>query len=170
MTNIIFTQDYLQSIFDYKEGFLYYKRIRPKIKIGDKAGSLKKYKSGDRYVIRIDKKLYLTARIIFLYHKGYLPVFVDHEDRNSLNDKIENLRPATRNQNNSNVTSHVNSTSKYLGVCFHKRDQRWTAQLKTNGKQIYLGSFKIESDAALCYNKAAVKYHGEFANLNIIEK
>ncbi len=169
MTNIPLTQEYLQSIFNYRNGFLYWRLPRPKIQVGNKAGCLKKYKSGDRYIMRIDDKLYLSSRIIFLYHKGYLPEFVDHENRNSLDDRIENLRPADRNQNNCNVTAHKNCTSKYLGVYYHKRERKWIAQIKTHGKQIQLGSFKIETDAALSYNKAAKQYHGEFANLNIID-
>ena len=169
MTNILITQELVKKYFDYKDGFLYRKISPKKSKIGQRSSTLHKYKSGDRYSTSLLNKNYLSSRLIFLYHKGYLPEFVDHKNNDQLDDRIENLREASREQNNSNVTSHKNCTSKYLGIHYHKRDLVWEAQIKTQKKQIYLGRFKIEKEAALAYNKAALKYHGEFANLNIIE-
>lgn len=168
MSNIQITQDLLRQYFNYKDGFLY-RAISPKPAfVGKKASSLHRYKSGDRYTTSFLNKSYLSSRLIFMWHHGHMPEFVDHINRNQLDDRIENLRAADRNQNNSNVTSHKNCTSRFLGVYFKKRDNRWVAQIKTKGKQIELGYFKDENLAALAYNKAAVKYHGEFANLNII--
>lgn len=163
------TQEYLKQIFDYKDGFLYWK-IRPSIgvMIGNRAGCSQKFTGGNRYTIRINGKLYLNSRLIFLYHKGYLPRIVDHENHNTLDDKIGNLRDADYSKNGKNSTSRVNSTSKYLGVSFWKRDNCWKCQIKANGKQTHIGYFKDEKLAALAYNRMAVMYHREFANLNII--
>lgn len=173
MANTIdITQELVREYFDYKDGFLYRKISPKKAFIGRKATSLHKYKSGDRRTTSILNRSYLSSRLIFLWHKGYMPEFVDHINNNQLDDHIENLREATRNQNNANVTSHKNCTSKYLGVYLKKRKNRkdrWVAQIKTQGKQIELGRFKEEGQAAICYNKAALQYHGEFANLNIVQ-
>lgn len=94
---------------------------------------------------------------------------VDHIDKNGLNNQRSNLRLCTASQNGSNRISL--GRSKYLGVNFYcdkKGKEYIRAAIKSNGKQIYIGTFKTEEDAAMAYNKAALKYHGEFANLNII--
>jgi len=169
MANIQLTQELVKSLFDYKDGFLYWKNDRkPGIKAGTLAGYLNERRGETRRCVGLLGGQYFASRIIFLYHKGYLPVIVDHEDRNTLNDKIENLREADRFKNNQNSTSRKNSTSKYLGVCFHGRDKKWLAQIQINGKKKHLGQYETESKAALIYNHAAVLYFGEFANLNII--
>ena len=160
------TQEYLKQLFNYKNGCLYWKiSPNPSIAIGKKAGYKKKFDNCFRNVIGFNKRQYLTSRIIFLWHKGYLPPIVDHRDRNSLNDKIENLREANKSQNNKNTNSRKNTTSKFLGVHLAK-NKFWVAQIGNDGKQIQLGRFKTEIEAAKAYNEAATKYHGEFANIN----
>lgn len=95
---------------------------------------------------------------------------VDHVDENGLNNQKSNLRICTHAQNKRNVTKRITGTlSKYKGVTKHKRDNRWMAQIRLNYKNIFCGYFKDEREAAIAYNKAAIKYHGEFANLNVIK-
>ena len=60
------------------------------------------------------------------------------------------------------------TSSKYIGVYWHKRNKWWECALKFHGKKIYLGGFKDENDAARAYNEGALKYFGEDAILNII--
>ena len=91
---------------------------------------------------------------------------VDHIDRNTFDDRIENLRLATRAQNGANKSKQKGTSSEYKGVCWHKRDKKWRAQIKVNGKTIHLGYFADEMDAASAYDEAAMEYFGEFANLN----
>lgn len=108
---------------------------------------------------------------------------IDHRDCNPLNNQKHNLRFATCSQNQMNKKSRENSTSKYKGVwlyfkksCFIKKDKTvsskvykyWYSGISYNKKHIFLGMFKDEIKAALAYNEAAKKYHGEFALLNII--
>lgn len=94
--------------------------------------------------------------------------FADHEDGNGLNNQRSNLRIATRRENNCNRKSRKNSTSKYLGVCWHKQNKSWNAKIRKNGVVKSLGYFKNEIDAAMVYNISAKELHGEFAKLNII--
>lgn len=166
------TQLYLKVLFDYRDGFLYWKvKRRAQSFVGDIAGGIKKDKKGkDRFkmthVIRIDNKPYYTSRLIFLWHNGYLPPVVDHKDRNPLNNTIANLRPADNFKNARNRNSAFGSSSKYLGVGFYHG--KWTATIFLNGKNKHLGTFYNEDLAALAYNEAAKEYYKEFANLNLI--
>jgi hypothetical protein len=91
---------------------------------------------------------------------------IDHIDRNPANNKWLNLRLATRSENQANRASSRDSTSKYLGVHWHKRDKRWEASIQRRGKRTGLGYFHCELEAARCYDIAAMETHGSFANLN----
>jgi len=93
---------------------------------------------------------------------------VDHIDGNPLNNCRSNLRICSNAENMRNRKKNINGTSKYKGVSFHKRDKVFMACIRLDNKLFHLGYFKDEKDAAEAYNKAAIKYHGEFARLNII--
>jgi len=68
---------------------------------------------------------------------------------------------------NTNIgKKHKNSTSNFKGVSWFKRDKCWRSWINKNKKQIHLGYFKDEISAALAYDEAARKYHGEFARTN----
>lgn len=92
----------------------------------------------------------------------------DHIDGNGLNNQRGNLRVCTIAQNNMNAKPQSGS-SKYKGVDFVERlTKKWRAQIQFNGKKILIGLYNTETDAALAYNQAAIKYHKEFARLNTI--
>lgn len=96
-------------------------------------------------------------------------IFVDHKDHDGLNNKRDNLRLCSLSQNHCNRRSaHNKKYSKYLGVYWDNSKMKWTAKLRKDKLLYSLGTFKLENDAAIAYNNAAVKHHGEFANLNII--
>jgi hypothetical protein len=63
-----------------------------------------------------------------------------------------------------------NTSSQFIGAFFNKSHRYWGAQIKVNGKTLWLGSFDNEIDAARAYDAAAKKYHGEFARLNFSEE
>jgi hypothetical protein len=91
---------------------------------------------------------------------------VDHIDHNGLNNRRENLRVCTFAENCRNLRSSRHKTSKYKGVHWRKRCKKWAAQITCENKSYHLGYFTDELAAAKAYDKAAKKYHGDFASLN----
>lgn len=67
-----------------------------------------------------------------------------------------------------NRTARKRGSSKYKGVHFSKRSNKWQATLKLNQKTIYLGFYNVEEDAAKAYNAGAKSIFGNFAKLNLI--
>ncbi len=90
---------------------------------------------------------------------------VDHNDFNTLNNQKGNLRICTRQQNMHHRRKVANRKSKYLGVHLHN-GKYWVASVRLNYKNKHIGSFKTELEAAVARDEAALKYHGEFAELN----
>ena len=93
---------------------------------------------------------------------------VDHIDHNGLNNQKVNLRNCTRQQNMMNKALTKRNKTKFKGVSTSMRNGqiKISADIKAEGRTIYLGRFKTLESAALAYNEAAVKYFGEFAYLN----
>lgn len=92
---------------------------------------------------------------------------LDHKDRNGLNNQKENLRLATRSQNNANMVGH-GKTSRFKGIYLRKTKNKnsWFAEICYKYVRYYLGTFQSEKEAAKAYDLAAKKLFGEFARLN----
>lgn len=93
-------------------------------------------------------------------------MLVDHINHDKLDNRRCNLRVATRTQNLRNRAKWILKTSKYKGVDYYKRIKRWRARIEVNGKNVHIGSYRTQEEAALAYNNAALIHHGEFAGLN----
>lgn len=73
---------------------------------------------------------------------------VDHIDGNGLNNTRSNLRNVTCSQNLRNCRKKFDgASSRYLGVC--KSGTKWSSRIKVSYKQIWLGTFRTEVEAAL---------------------
>ena len=89
---------------------------------------------------------------------------VDHRNGNNLDNRKCNLRPATQQQNSYNQRLVKGTKTGLKGVT--KIDGKYMTRIAVQGTRLYLGCFEDPRVAAVEYNRAALKYHGEFANLN----
>ena len=118
--------------------------------------------NGNKYRrIMVDKKQYFVHQLIFLIHHGYIPkipFMVDHINRDSLDNRIENLRECIQSQNehNSDLPSHNSSGTK--GVYYLKRSNKWRATIQVNNHRTHLGVFQIKEDAVTARRVAEAKY------------
>lgn len=92
----------------------------------------------------------------------------DHINGNKLDNRKENLRNSTQSQNMANRRVFRNNTTGYKGVYRENCTGKWRAIINKDGVSYSLGLFQNKHAAALAYNKAALKYFGEFALLNDI--
>jgi len=155
------TQELALKLFDYKDGCLYWKAMPYKRNdlIGTEAGTL----DGDRRQITINKKHYKTHRLVYLMFYGYMPKEVDHIDGNSLNNRIENLRPASRSEQCCNTKLRKNSTSGIKGVTWDKLRNKWIVSINKDKKTMFTGRFDDLELAQLVAIEARDKYHSSFA-------
>ena len=109
------------------------------------------YLNNKRKTLRIHK---LVAEY-FLNHKGNgsMDLVIDHIDNDKSNNRIDNLQLITNRQNSSKTLKRLNglTSSKYVGVTWHKQSKKWLAQIQINKKHISLGTYINEYDAHLAY-------------------
>lgn len=156
------TQELIKERFIYQEGKLYFRIDRGNKKAGTLAGNQRK----DGYIdIFICGKLVRAHRLIWMMHHGVMPEFIDHINGIRNDNRIENLRVATRSQNQMNLKKRVDNTSGYTGVVWHRLSNKWIATIQINYKSKYLGLFEKKEDAILERKKAEQLYFGEFARI-----
>tara|TARA_R110002073_G_C9093991_1_gene548053 strand:+ start:48 stop:539 length:492 start_codon:yes stop_codon:yes gene_type:complete len=157
------TLDLVNKLFRYDKetGDLIHKANKGTAKAGDKAGSV----NGSGYVVTgIEGNKYRNHRIIFLMHRGFLPDCLDHIDNNKLNNRIENLRPATLSQNQQNRRICKRNTSGVKGVRWNEPYNMWSASVTLNGKRKHVGHFRTVPEAEVAVRKVREQLHGEFVN------
>jgi hypothetical protein len=93
---------------------------------------------------------------------------VDHINGNRLDNRKENLRITSQQQNTFNAGLRSNNKSGYKGVRLRKDTKRWSASITHNYKEISLGCFDTKEEAAEAYNRKALELFGEYARLNKI--
>jgi len=155
------TQSQARELFYYRDGTLYW-RLKPSnnVKVGRPAGYQKK--NGYRAIF-INGRQCLAHRIIWLWHYGNVPEEIDHRNGVRNDNRIENLRQATRLENQQNSAKPVTNTTGFKGVCWNKGAGKYMAQIRINGRQTYLGLFTDPAAAHDAYIAAANKNFGQFA-------
>ncbi len=111
------------------------------------------------------------SRIIWAHHNGPIPgrLVIDHINWNTLDNRLQNLRACTFAQNCQHRRINPNTSSKYVGVVYNKllrSKNKWRSVIKHEGKQLNIGSFATEIEAARAYDKVCLECRGEFAVLN----
>lgn len=163
------TAEYLRSIMDYdpESGLFTWKHRADKKPAwnGKFAGEIAGGLMPAGYVqIGIDLKGYYAHRLAWLYVYGESPPQeLDHIDRDRANNRVTNLRPATRAENRRNASIRSDNTSEFKGVSFIKPTRRWDARIMHSRRQICLGHFDTPEEAHAAYRKAAEQLHGKFA-------
>lgn len=94
---------------------------------------------------------------------------VDHRNKDTLDNRRENLRVCTKSENMINRCKFKNSSSKYKGVYWNKTKKRWISQIQINGHRKSIGNFTNEIEAAKAYDAEARTHYGEFATFNFPE-
>lgn len=155
----------LREILNYDPDtgiFTWKKKICKRIIVGNTAGCLR-----NGYIsINIFGKRYPAHRLALMYVYGHCDSQdVDHINGIKNDNKISNLRFATRSENKQNRLSvQPNNKSGYTGVDWHKASNGWRSTITIMGKQKHLGTFKNKEDAYAAYVEAKRKLH-PFSNL-----
>ena len=159
-------QECWKYFFRYEDGNLYWRAcLSNRIQIGAKAG----YLTNTGYVrVTVFGKAYNLHKIIYEMHHGDTDSMVDHRNRIKGDNRIDNLRLATKSQNEANTEKRSSNSSGYKGVYWLKNAKKWRAKIDYNKKQIHIGLFSSKHEAAKAYNKKAEELQGEYAFLNVI--
>ena len=157
--------DLLNYLFelDTNSGLLIRKVRSGNQKEGQIAGS-KNHKGYLQVSIKIDERItYYLHRIIWkMHYKTEPPEIIDHKDQNKLNNRIDNLREATKEQNQQNRVKNKNNTSGVKGVFWDKTKNKWLVQIRANGKANHLGRYSDKSEAISVAKEAYLLLHTEF--------
>lgn len=115
----------------------------------------------------LNKKTLTMSREIMKYH-GYNieNLDIDHINGDAFDNRLENLRPCNDVQNGANARISKANTSGYKGVCWHHRLEKFQAYITINRKHLHLGYYDTAEDAAWAYDRAAMRYSGQFARTN----
>lgn len=170
--------DYLRQCIRYDNGQLIWAESRPiehfkadrahkvwnKRFAGKLAGHTSKIGKYVRVVVSLDAKLYYRSILVWAVVNGRWPSgVVDHENRITTDDRIENLRDVTSSQNNMNRGISSVNTSGTKGVCWYARSKKWAAYIWKDKKNISLGRYYKIEDAIAARKLAEGKMHGEFS-------
>jgi hypothetical protein len=123
-----------------------------------------------RYKWGLDKRGYVYNNQVGFLHRFIMnppdDLVVDHINHNKLDNRRDNLRVCTQQENAQNRPIQCNNTSGITGVTWDKRKNKWRATISVNGKRKYLGYFNSKEEAADVRRLAEVEYFGEFAPNN----
>jgi hypothetical protein len=112
-------------------------------------------------------KMFKIHRLVGIYFIENINNYetIDHINLNKLDNRVENLRWATRSQNQANRGKRQNTTSQFIGVSFYKPSNKWYSQIKKDNKTKNLGRFNTEIEAFDCRQNYIINNHlAEFYN------
>ena len=139
MSKPILTQAEIKRRLRYEDGVLYW------IHNGKVAGCIDKPSGYHR--IKINYVLYLTHRVVWLYHHGSLPKVIDHINHNRADNRIENLNNGTAQDNLKNLKRNDKANNIFMGVKRYNKTNPWRARITINNKSIHLGYYDSLEEA-----------------------
>jgi hypothetical protein len=150
------TKEYLVSKYTYDENIGIFQKKNSEAKIG--------FNDHGYTRIEINGKSYYAHRLAWLYVYGEMPkLHLDHINGNKSDNRICNLREATRVENLRNTSKNIKNTSGAKNVYLHKPTDKWQVRIALNGKSKHFGLFDDFELADLVAIEARNKYHGQFA-------
>jgi hypothetical protein len=168
------TRDEILEVLDYKNGKFFWKQRSEKhfktktsckiwnSKYAEKEAGYRDYRG---YIfISVKDKRFLAHRLAWCYVYGEFPKDdIDHINCDRSDNRIENLRPATKTQNLANQP-RTRGEVNYKGVSLDKRNGRFLSRIRVNNKSFHIGSFDTAEEAHAAYCAKAVELFGEYAN------
>jgi len=157
------SKEYLNYLFEYKNGEIYWKITANPRAQKDSIAGLKNCRYSR---VGINGQKYLKNRIIYMMHNGYCMDEIVFLDKNPLNCCIDNLKAATRSDVVCYSKRRKDNTSGYRGVSFDKRKGEWVGYIEKEKKKKWLGYFTTKEEAHVAYRKAALELHKEFVSID----
>lgn len=156
----------LHENFTYKDGELFWK-VTSYGRTPDKPAGNTSVLGYRR--VKLHQQLMFLHRVIWKMHHGTEPEYLDHIDRNTLNNRIENLREATAHENITNTGLRNNNSSGYIGVHLTKRDT-WSMHVRIPGMRLSISNVVSRKEAARLYDAALDLLQRSFAQRNFPDK
>jgi hypothetical protein len=155
------TQDLVKELFDYRDGYLYWRhKVNKKHGIDAPAGTINNL---GYCVITINGKKIHGHRLVWLWHGKELPEQIDHINGDRKNNRIENLRAANCVTNAFNSKLKSNNKSGIKGVSWCNTYKKWIVQIYAFKKKV-TGRFKSLEEAVAFAKQKRQELHGEYAN------
>ena len=162
------TQDELKQILSYCPITGHFTWLSPRanrVKIGDRAGCINKL-DGYRQLV-VNSKKYKEHRLVWFYVYGIFPTnTIDHINGIRDDNRLVNLREATLQQQNQNLTIRNDNSSGFTGVYWSKAASKWQAYIDIDGKRHHLGLFENKQDAY----ESRIKKKKELHTFNPIQR
>lgn len=114
--------------------------------------------------VAICNRVYKMHRVVWAWHTGEWPIGeIDHINGDPGDNRIENLRLATRAENATNRGLQSNNTSGVTGVSWCRQKKMWRSYIGVSGSFLHIGYFRDKSAAQDAYARASAKYHGAYS-------
>jgi hypothetical protein len=158
--------DFFRRHFDYDESSGIFRRRTFRGKQLSDTRNTGTFDARGYITLSIEGQNFLAHRVAWAIKNGDISstIDIDHINGNKSDNRLKNLRIASRSENSCNKPISKQTSSGVKGVCWHKLAGKWYAQLKIKGAYVYRKSFDRLEDAERAIKEKRTEFHGEFAN------